>query len=82
MWEEAGVLGENPSVQAGNRHTLSHTITEDHGDRTRVAGVRSECYVHYATWTPVAVKKKRLNSWKRETKSKVVGHSVLPFSSW
>ena len=52
MWEEAGVPGENPRVQAGDHHTLSHTTTVDQGDRTRVAAVTSECIVHYATWTP------------------------------
>lgn len=44
--------GENLHVQAGDHHTLSHTTTVYHGDRTRVAAVRSECIVHYATWTP------------------------------
>lgn len=40
---------ENPRVQAGDRHTLSHTTNVDHGVRTRVAAVRSECIVHLAT---------------------------------
>lgn len=30
MWEEAGITGENPGVQARSRHTLSHTSTVDH----------------------------------------------------
>lgn len=42
MWEETGVSGENPHVQAGDHHTLSHTTTVDQGDQTRVAAVRSE----------------------------------------
>ena len=42
MWEETEVLGENPRVRVGDRHTLSHTTSADHGDRTRVAVVRSE----------------------------------------
>lgn len=51
MWKEARVPGENPSVQAGDHHTLSHTTSVDHGDRTRVAVVRSESIFHCATWT-------------------------------
>lgn len=46
MWEETGVSGENPRVQAGDHHTLSHTTTVDQGDQgdqTWVAEVRSEC---------------------------------------
>ena len=43
VWEEAGVPGENPRVQAGDRYTLSHTTTVDQGDRTRVAAVKSVC---------------------------------------
>lgn len=43
MWEETGVSGENPHVQAGDHHTLSHTATVDQGDQTLVAAVRSEC---------------------------------------
>lgn len=37
MLEEAGLSGENPRVQAGDHHALSHTTTVGHGDRTRVA---------------------------------------------
>lgn len=29
MWEEAGVPGENPHVQASDQHTLSHTTTNE-----------------------------------------------------
>lgn len=43
MWEETGVSGENPPVQSGDHHTLSHTTTVDQGDQTLVAAVRSEC---------------------------------------
>lgn len=32
IWEEAGVTGENPRVQAGDHDTLSHTSTVDHAD--------------------------------------------------
>lgn len=32
IWEEAGVTGENPRFQAGDRRTLSHTNTLDHAD--------------------------------------------------
>jgi hypothetical protein len=32
MWEEVGVTGENPRVQAGDQCTLSYTTTVDHGD--------------------------------------------------
>lgn len=56
MWEEAGVPGENPRVQAGDRRTLSLTTTVDHGVRTRVIAVRSECNEHYATCTPYIVR--------------------------
>lgn len=35
IWEEAGVPGKNPRVQADAHHTFSHTTTVDHGDRTR-----------------------------------------------
>lgn len=42
----------SPSVKGGDRHTLTHGTTADHEDRTGVAAVRSECTVHYATWTP------------------------------
>lgn len=42
MREEAGAHGENPCVQVGDYHTLSHTTTFDRGDRTRVTAVRSE----------------------------------------
>ena len=52
LWEETGAPGENPRVQVGDQHTLSHTTTADHGDRTRVAAVRSQCYNHCATRTP------------------------------
>lgn len=52
MWEEAEVPGENPRVQARDRHTLPHTITVDQGYQTRVAAVRSECIAHWETWTP------------------------------
>ena len=38
MWEETEVLGENPRVRVGDRHTLSHTTSADHGDSV----VRSE----------------------------------------
>lgn len=37
MWKEAGVPGENPGVQAGDHHTLSHTTTVEYGNRTRIA---------------------------------------------
>lgn len=46
MWEEAVVLDENPRAQAGDHHTLSLTITVDHGDQTWVTAVISECIVH------------------------------------
>lgn len=58
MWEEVRVPGENPHVQAGDRHTLTHTCTTlthtctttvGHRDWTHVAGVRSECIVHCAS---------------------------------
>lgn len=52
MYEKTGAHGENQRVQARNHHALSHTTTFDHGDRTRVAAVRSECIIHYATWKP------------------------------
>lgn len=45
MRKTAGVPGKS------DPHTLSHTITVDHGDRTRVAGVKSECIVHCDTST-------------------------------
>lgn len=32
--------------------SLSHTATVVHGDLTRVAEVRSECVIYYATLTP------------------------------
>ena len=51
MWEETGVPGGNPRVRVGDHHALSHTTTADHGDRTRVAAVRSQCYNHCATRT-------------------------------
>lgn len=54
MYEEAGEPGENPYVQVGDRHTLSHTTTVGYGDQTQVAAVISECIVHCATWTPNA----------------------------
>lgn len=44
---------KTPRVQAGDHLTLPHTATVDHGERTRVAGVISECSVHCATWTPL-----------------------------
>lgn len=43
LWDEAGVPRENPPLKAGDHHTLSYTATVDHGDRTRVAAVKSEC---------------------------------------
>lgn len=46
MWKEAGVPRENTRVQASDRHTG----TVDHGVRTRIAAVKSECIVHNATW--------------------------------
>lgn len=52
MREQAKVPGENPRVQAGDRHTLLHTITVDQEYQTRVAEVRSECIAHWETWTP------------------------------
>lgn len=52
MWEGAGVPGENPRFQAGDRHTLSPTTTDDHRDRTRFVAMISGCIVHCATWTP------------------------------
>ena len=51
MWEETGVPGGNPRVRVGDHHTLSHTTTPDHEDRTRVAAVRSKCFNNYATRT-------------------------------
>lgn len=39
MWEEAGVPGESPRVQAGDRYILSHTTTVDHKNRARVAAL-------------------------------------------
>lgn len=42
MCEEAGVPAENPRVQAGDRHSLSHTTTVDYGNRKRGAVVN--CY--------------------------------------
>ena len=64
MWEEAGVpaSGENRRVQAGDRHTLSHATTVDHGDRTWVAAAKCECIVDYATWTPYMLKTTRLSA--------------------
>lgn len=50
LWEKAGVPGENPHVQASDRHTLSHTTTNDHANWTRVAAVKNECIVHCPTW--------------------------------
>lgn len=43
MWDWAGLPWENPHVQAGERHTLSHTITVDHGEQNLRAAVKSEC---------------------------------------
>lgn len=37
MWEEAGVSGDDPRVQAGDRHTLSTTV--QHRDRTRATSI-------------------------------------------
>lgn len=34
----------------GDHRTLSHTLTVDHGDLTRVTVVKSGCIVHYATY--------------------------------
>lgn len=52
MWVEAGTPEENPRVQEGDHHNLSHTASVDHGDRAHVAAVTSKCIVHYATLTP------------------------------
>lgn len=49
-WEEAGVLGENPSCQSGWKR---NPITNKHcqsRDRTRVAAGRNEYMVHYVTF--------------------------------
>lgn len=61
VWREAGVPGENPRVQVGDRHTLSHNTIVDHADRFRVAAEITECIVYYATWTPVTASFLKLN---------------------
>lgn len=61
VWREAGVPGENPRVQVGDRHTLSHNTIVDHADRFRVAAEIPECIVYYATWTPVTASFLKLN---------------------
>lgn len=48
MWEEVGMPGENPHVQADGHYTA--TCTVDHGDRTRVAATWS--IVHCYTRSP------------------------------
>lgn len=53
MWVEAGVPEESPRVQAFDHHILSHTTTVDHGNRTRVAAVRTKC--HYSPYSFVNV---------------------------
>lgn len=52
MREEARVPKKNPRVKADDRHTLSHTTYVDLAGRNRVAAMRSDCIVHYTTWTP------------------------------
>lgn len=58
VWREDG---ENPRVQMGDRHTLSHNTIVDHADRIRVAAEITECIVYYATWTPVTASFLKLN---------------------
>lgn len=60
MWEEDAVDGKKSCVQAVDHHTLSHKSTVDHEDSTQVATVRSECIVHFATWTPITIYKLRI----------------------
>lgn len=42
---------KNPCVQAGDHHILSHTTSVDHGNRSWVEAVMSECVVHCVTFT-------------------------------
>lgn len=51
MWDKTGIPGENPHVQEGDSHNLSHTTTVNYGDQTWVTAVRSKCIIHYAAWT-------------------------------
>lgn len=37
------------------RDTLSHTTSDDRGDRNRVAAERSKCSVHCTSWTPIII---------------------------
>lgn len=46
MWEKDRVPVENSLVKEGDHFRLSHTTTVDHGDRTRIAAVISECLVY------------------------------------
>lgn len=59
MGKETGAI-ENPRIQAGDHLTLSHTTTVDHGNRTRVAAVISECIAHCTTWIPQKDRRKSL----------------------
>lgn len=45
MWEEAGI---SDKTHVSKRVAVIQTL--DHGDRARVAAVRSECTVHCTTW--------------------------------
>lgn len=38
-------------AQEGDHHSISHTTTVDHVDRTRITEEQSECIGNYAFWS-------------------------------